>query len=35
MNALANALRSVGADPVDMAATPENVWRALRDAGVG
>ncbi|MBT4490402.1 MAG: molybdopterin-dependent oxidoreductase, partial [Rhodospirillaceae bacterium] len=35
MNALADALRSVGANPVDMPATPENVWRALRDAGVG
>ncbi len=33
MNALADALRSAGAEPVDMPATPEKVWRALRDAG--
>jgi aerobic carbon-monoxide dehydrogenase large subunit len=33
MNALADALNSAGADPVDMPATPEKIWRALRDAG--
>lgn len=30
MNAIADALRRAGADPVDMPATPEKVWRALR-----
>ncbi|MDA1099233.1 MAG: xanthine dehydrogenase family protein molybdopterin-binding subunit [Proteobacteria bacterium] len=29
MNALADALRSAGADPIDMPATTEKVWRAL------
>jgi carbon-monoxide dehydrogenase large subunit len=33
MNALADALRRAGAEPVDMPATPEKVWRALRAAG--
>lgn len=33
MNALADALRPAGAEPVDMPATPEKVWRALRAAG--
>jgi carbon-monoxide dehydrogenase large subunit len=33
MNALADALKSVGAEPVDMPATPETIWRALRAAG--
>ncbi|MEZ5930909.1 MAG: xanthine dehydrogenase family protein molybdopterin-binding subunit [Alphaproteobacteria bacterium] len=29
MNAVADALASAGAEPVDMPATPERVWRAL------
>jgi carbon-monoxide dehydrogenase large subunit len=33
MNALADALHSAGAEAVDMPATPETVWRALRTAG--
>ncbi|NKB58829.1 MAG: molybdopterin-dependent oxidoreductase [Alphaproteobacteria bacterium] len=33
MNALANALIRAGAEPVDMPATPEKIWRALRAAG--
>jgi len=33
MNAVADALRRAGAQPVDMPATPESVWRALRAAG--
>ena len=33
MNALVDALRPAGAEPVDMPATPEKVWRALRAAG--
>ena len=33
MNALADALKSAGAEPVDMPATPEMIWRALRAAG--
>ena len=33
MNAVADALRQAGAQPVDMPATPESVWRALRAAG--
>ncbi len=32
MNAVADALRSAGAEPVDMPATPERVWRALQAA---
>ena len=32
MNALADALNSAGAGPIDMPATPEKVWRALRGA---
>ncbi len=32
MNALSDALRRAGADPVDMPATSEKVWRALRQA---
>ena len=32
MNAIADALRGAGADPVDMPATPEKIWRALRAA---
>ncbi|MEM7043879.1 MAG: xanthine dehydrogenase family protein molybdopterin-binding subunit [Pseudomonadota bacterium] len=32
MNAIADALTSVGAEPVDMPATPERVWRALQAA---
>ena len=34
MNAVADALRRAGAAPVDMPATPERVWRALRVAGL-
>jgi carbon-monoxide dehydrogenase large subunit len=30
MNAIADALRRSGAEPVNMPATPEKVWRALR-----
>ena len=30
MNAVCDALSSVGADPIDMPATPESVWSALR-----
>ncbi len=33
MNALADAFAQAGATPVDMPATPEKVWRALRQAG--
>lgn len=33
MNALADALRRAGAQPIEMPATPEKVWRALRAAG--
>ena len=33
MNAVADALRRAGAEPVDMPATPERVWRALNPAG--
>lgn len=32
MNAIADALCRVGADPVDMPATPEKIWRALHAA---
>ena len=32
MNASVNALRTVGVRTLDMPATPERVWRALRDA---
>jgi carbon-monoxide dehydrogenase large subunit len=32
MNALADALAQAGAGPIDMPATPERVWRALREA---
>ncbi len=32
MNALTDALRRAGADPVDMPATSEKVWYALRQA---
>lgn len=32
MNAVADALASAGAGPIDMPATPEKVWRALRAA---
>lgn len=35
MNALADALRSAGAEPVDMPATPEKVWMALQRASRG
>jgi aerobic carbon-monoxide dehydrogenase large subunit len=30
MNAIADALISAGAKPVDMPATPERVWRTLQ-----
>ena len=32
MNAISDALASAGADPVDMPATSERIWRALRAA---
>lgn len=32
MNALVDALRTVGIDRFDMPATPDRVWRAIRDA---
>ena len=32
MNALVDALREVGIDRIDMPATPDRVWRAIRDA---
>ena len=32
MNAVVDALRAVGIDRIDMPATPERVWRAIRDA---
>jgi len=32
MNAVADALRRAGAKPIDMPATPERLWRALRVA---
>ncbi|MFZ8897500.1 MAG: xanthine dehydrogenase family protein molybdopterin-binding subunit [Alphaproteobacteria bacterium] len=32
MNAVVDALTSAGAQPIDMPATPEKVWLALRDA---
>lgn len=32
MNAVNDALASVGAGPVDMPATPEKIWRALQEA---
>jgi carbon-monoxide dehydrogenase large subunit len=35
MNAVADALRHAGAEPVDMPATSEKIWRTLRKAGVG
>ena len=35
MNAIADALAGAGADPlIDMPATPERIWRALRAAKV-
>lgn len=33
MNAIADALNRAGAEPVDMPATPEKIWSALRSAG--
>jgi carbon-monoxide dehydrogenase large subunit len=30
LNAVNDALASAGAGPIDMPATPERVWRALR-----
>jgi carbon-monoxide dehydrogenase large subunit len=32
MNALMDAVAPLGLKHIDMPATPENVWRALRDA---
>lgn len=32
MNAIVDALREVGVDHMDMPATPDRVWRAIRDA---
>jgi hypothetical protein len=32
MNAINNALAAIGAPPVELPATPEKVWRALRAA---
>jgi carbon-monoxide dehydrogenase large subunit len=32
MNAVADALASAGAAPIDMPASPERVWRALKEA---
>ncbi len=33
MNALVDALAEYGIRHIDMPATPERVWRAIRDAG--
>ena len=33
MNAVNDALHRIGAPPVEMPATAEKVWRALRRAG--
>jgi carbon-monoxide dehydrogenase large subunit len=33
INAVADALAPLGIDHIDMPATPERVWRAIRDAG--
>ncbi|CAN0566819.1 unnamed protein product, partial [Laminaria digitata] len=33
MNAIMNALSDVGVTELDMPATPDRVWRAIRDAG--
>ena len=35
MNAVADALRHAGAEPVDMPATSEKIWRTLCEAGAG
>ena len=32
MNAVNNALASIGAPPVELPATPEKLWRAIRAA---
>jgi carbon-monoxide dehydrogenase large subunit len=32
MNAVNNALASIGAPPVELPATPEKVWRAIQEA---
>ena len=32
MNAVVNALRKVGVEHIDMPATPQRVWRAIREA---
>ena len=34
MNSISDALVSRGAAPIDMPATPERVWRALKAAGI-
>jgi aerobic carbon-monoxide dehydrogenase large subunit len=31
MNAILDALAPLGVDHIDMPATPERVWRAIRD----
>ena len=33
MNAIMNALSDVGVTELEMPATPDRVWRAIRDAG--
>jgi len=35
MNALVDALSEYGIRHIDMPATPERVWRAIRDARFG
>jgi carbon-monoxide dehydrogenase large subunit len=35
MNAVADALRPLGVNHIDMPASPENVWRAIRSARGG
>jgi carbon-monoxide dehydrogenase large subunit len=34
MNAIMNALSDVGVTSLDMPATPDRVWRAIRDAAL-
>jgi carbon-monoxide dehydrogenase large subunit len=33
MNAVLDALRQAGVTRFDMPATPDRIWRAIRDAG--
>jgi carbon-monoxide dehydrogenase large subunit len=35
MNAVADALAPLGVTQIDLPATPERVWRAIRDAKGG